>query len=101
MKPFALLLLKFVLEQPADRLNRLLLVTAVGDDFDRGIVGSSQGEDTHNGLAVDLFPVFLQEDTGGKLVRCLHEQSGGPGMDSGPVLDGYDFFYHVLVYRAL
>jgi hypothetical protein len=91
---FASLLLEFCFEQSAYRLERILLIVAVGDDLDGAVVGRSQSEDSHYGLAVDLLPVFLQENIGGKSIGRLDEQGGGPSMDSGPVLYGYGFFDH-------
>ena len=91
---FALFLLELGLEQSADRLECLLLIRTVCNDLQRAVVGRSQRENPHYGLAIDLLPVFLQKDIGGESIRRLHEQRGRAGVDSGPVLNCNDFFNH-------
>lgn len=74
-------------EQLGQSGHRGVLIRAVGNDSDRGLIGGPQGDDAHDGLSVDPFAPALENDVARERAGGLHQLGGRPGMDAGPVDD--------------
>src|SRR5437762_5533135 len=78
---------EFGIDQLLDRLDRLLLILAVGGDVDDRPAAGGEKEDAEDAFAVDFLVAFTDFDVGLEPRRAVDQLGGGTGMKAEFVLD--------------